>query len=133
MVSEHSPGDSHEDEARERWGSTTAYQESKRRMAEYSPADMDLAKHAQEEALQGVIEVMDQGFPATSLEAMVAADRCRQAISAWYFECSPDMHAQLAEMYVSDERFRTLYESHRPGLAQYFHDAILAGRSGPRD
>jgi hypothetical protein len=93
---------------------------------------MHLSKQAQEEALQGVIDVMDQGFQATSLEAIVAADRCRQAISAWYFECSPEMHAQLAEMYVSDERFRSFYESRKNGLAQYFHDAIVAGSRGYR-
>jgi len=127
-----SPENPYEDEAQERWGATTAYQESKRRLADYSSSDMDLAKQAQEEALQGVIDVMDQGFHATSLEAIVAADRCRQAISAWYFECSPEMHAQLAEMYVSDERFRSFYESRKNGLAQYFHDAIVAGSRGYR-
>jgi len=124
--------DPYGDEARDHWGASRAYQESKRRVADYLTAEMDLAKHAQEEALLGVIEVMEQGFEATSLEAIVAADRCRQAISAWYFECSPDMHAQLAEMYVSDERFRSFYESRRSGLAQYFHDAILAGSRGYR-
>jgi len=127
-----SPENPYEDEAQERWGATTAYQESKRRLADYSSSDMDLAKQAQEEALQGVIDVMDQGFEATSLEAIVAADRCRQAISAWYFECSPEMHAQLAEMYISDERFRSFYESRKNGLAQYFHDAIVAGSRGYR-
>jgi len=129
----HPVGDPHEKETRERWGATDAYQESKRRVADFAPGEMDLAKQAQEEALQGVIDVMDEGFSPNSLEAIVAADRCRQAISAWYFECSPEMHAQLAQMYVSDERFRTFYESHRLGLAQYFHDAIIAGRSGRVD
>jgi hypothetical protein len=123
----------HESEASGRWGATSAYQESKRRMADYSSGDADLAKSAQEEALQGVIEVMDQGLPPNSLEAIVAADRCRQAISAWYFECSFEMHVQLAELYVSDARFRSFYESQRVGLSQYFHDAILAGRSGRLD
>lgn len=126
------PENPYEEEASERWGATTAYQESKRRLADYSTDDMDLAKQAQEEALQGVIDVMERGFSATSLEAIVAADRCRQAISAWYFECSPDMHAQLAALYVSDERFRTFYESRRVGLAQFFHDAIVAGSKGYR-
>jgi hypothetical protein len=122
--------DPYEEEAQARWGATASYQESKRRMAQYTAADMDLAKQAQEEALQGVIDVMDEGFEATSLEAMIAADRCRQAISAWYFECSSDMHCQLATMYVSDDRFRNFYESRRSGLAQYFHDAIVAGHNG---
>lgn len=125
------PEDSYDNEVRSRWGASEAFAQSQSRLSEYSPAEMDLAKQAQEEALQGVIDVMNQGFAPTSLEAIVAADRCRQAISAWYFECSPQMHRQLAELYVSDERFRSFYESRQSGLAQYFHDAIVAGSEGP--
>ena len=115
-----------DDEVRQRWGATSAYQESQERLAGYSTEDRHHAQVDQEEALQGVIEAMDQGLPPTSLEAMVAADKCRQVISRWYFECSQEMHQQLASMYVSDERFREFYESRREGLAQYFHDAIHA-------
>jgi MerR family transcriptional regulator, thiopeptide resistance regulator len=116
----------HEAEARERWGATEAFAQSQERMAGYSPADMSSAKKAQEDALQGVIHSMQAGFPPTSLEAMVAAEKCRLAICDWYFECSPQMHRQLAELYVTDERFRSFYESQQLGLATYFHDAIVA-------
>ena len=117
-------GAEHEAEAKERWGATDAFQESQRRLASYSTVDKKNAQAAQEEALQGVIDAMDGGFPPTSAEAMSAADNCRLVISQWYFECTPEMHKQLATLYVTDERFRTFYESRREGLAQYFHDAI---------
>jgi len=115
-----------DDEVRQRWGATAAFKESQERLAGYSSEDRHNAQVAQEEALQGVIEAMDQGLPPTSLEAMVAVDKCRQVISRWYFECSHAMHKQLAAMYISDDRFREFYESRREGLAQYFHDAIHA-------
>lgn len=113
-------------EARERWGATEAFQESQKRLASYSTVEKKNAQAAQEEALQGTLDVMDRGFPPTSLEAIVAADHCRQVICRWYFECTPEMHKQLATLYVTDERFKAFYESRREGLAQYFHDAIHA-------
>jgi hypothetical protein len=116
----------YEAEAKERWGATEAFQESQRRLASYSTVEKKNAQAAQEEALQGILDVMDRGFPPTSLEAIVAADTCRQVISRWYFECTPEMHKQLATLYVTDDRFRAFYESRREGLAQYFHDAIHA-------
>ena len=116
----------HEGEARERWGATEAFQESQRRLASYSTVEKKNAQAAQEEALQGILDVMDRGLPPTSMEAIVAADHCRHVISRWYFECTPEMHKQLATLYVTDERFRAFYESRREGLAQYFHDAIHA-------
>ena len=116
----------YEAEAKERWGATEAFQESQRRLASYSTVEKKNAQAAQEEALQGILDVMDRGFAPTSMEAIVAADHCRQVISRWYFECTPEMHKQLATLYVTDERFRAFYESRREGLAQYFHDAIHA-------
>jgi hypothetical protein len=116
----------HEAEARERWGATEAFQESQKRLASYSTVEKKNAQAAQEEALQGILDVMDRGLPPTSMEAIVAADHCRHVISRWYFECTPEMHKQLATLYVTDERFRAFYESRREGLAQYFHDAIHA-------
>jgi hypothetical protein len=125
-MAEHFAADGYEQETQTRYGATAAYQESQRRLAGFSPDQLGSAQEAQETALRGVIEVMERGFPATSLEAMVAAERCREAISAWYFECTPQMHEQLAALYLSDERFRGFYESRKTGLAQYFHDAIVA-------
>ena len=116
----------HDAEARERWGATEAFQESQKRLASYSTVEKKNAQAAQEEALQGILDVMDRGLPPTSMEAIVAADHCRHVISRWYFECTPEMHKQLATLYVTDERFRAFYETRREGLAQYFHDAIHA-------
>jgi hypothetical protein len=39
------------------------------------------------------------------------------------------MHTCLAEMYVSDERFKAFYDAMAPGLAEHLRDAILANAS----
>lgn len=37
---------------------------------------------------------------------------------------SPQMHRNMAEMYLADERFKAYYEAIAPGCAQLLHDAI---------
>jgi MerR family transcriptional regulator, thiopeptide resistance regulator len=54
------------------------------------------------------------------------AERHRQHISRWFYDCTYDMHRGLAEMYLADERFTRTYDDLAPGLARYVHDAMLA-------
>jgi hypothetical protein len=57
---------------------------------------------------------------------MDAAEAHRQHISRWFYECTPQIHAGLGEMYVADPRFTATYEAVEPGLAGYVRDAIRA-------
>ena len=70
--------------------------------------------------------MIEAGLPSEGTEAMDLAEEHRQQISQWFYECSYEIHTGLADMYVADERFRSVYERIRPGLAQYLHDAIHA-------
>jgi len=65
-------------------------------------------------------------LPATSVEAMDAAEQARQHITRWFYDCPVDMHRNLGDMYVADERFTATYEKVAPGLAAYVRDAIHA-------
>jgi len=116
-------------EARERWGETDAYRESERRTAAYSRADwveMRAELVAIEERLAWL---MTSGSPADGNEASEAAEWHRRHISRWFYDCSPEMHRLLAQMYVTDRGFTEHYERRAAGLAQYVHDAILATSS----
>jgi hypothetical protein len=75
---------------------------------------------------------MTAGAPADDLRATDVAERHRQHISRWFYDCPHDLHRSLAEMYLADERFRKNYDDLASGLARYVHDAILAnaGRAG---
>jgi hypothetical protein len=114
------------EEAEARWGETDAYRESERRLSRYTPEQKAMAFHAQQRATQLVIEAKRSGHPAGSDEARAAAEACRLAIDEWFYPCDTQMHVNLADMYVADERFAEHYESLEPGLAQYLHDAIYA-------
>lgn len=114
------------DEAKARWGETDAYQESAKRLKNYTPEDIELAKKAMSEATLEIIDAMKAGLPANSPEAMAGAEAHRASITDWWYECSYEMHTNLAAMYVADARFTKTYEDMEPGLAQYVHDAIYA-------
>ena len=54
--------------------------------------------------------LMAGGGDAPDREAMDLAERHRMHIDRWYYPCSPGMHAGLAEMYVSDQRFQAAFD-----------------------
>jgi DNA-binding transcriptional MerR regulator len=117
----------YEDEARERWGDTEAYEESARRAARYGEAEWGSIRSEAEAIVRELATLMRAGEPADGAEARALAERHREHISRWFYPCSPEMHRGLGEMYIADERFTRTYERDAPGLAQYFHDAIVAG------
>jgi DNA-binding transcriptional MerR regulator len=117
----------YEDEARERGGDTEAYRESARRAARYGEAEWGSIRSEAQAIVRELATLMRAGAPADGAEARALAERHREHISRWFYPCSPQMHRGLGELYIADERFTRTYEREAPGLAQYFHDAIVAG------
>jgi DNA-binding transcriptional MerR regulator len=114
------------DEARERWGDTDAYRDSRRRTASYTKADWTRIKAEADSVRSGFAEALRAGLPASGAQAMDLAERHRQHISRHFYECGYPMHRGLADMHLADPRFTQHYESVEPGLAQYVHDAFHA-------
>jgi len=116
----------YDEEVKERWGDTDAYKESARRSAHYSKEDWRRFKAESEEINNDLAAAMDRGSPPTDPEVLKIAERARLQIDQWFYPCSREMHANLGRMYVADPRFAKTYEDLRPGLAQYWCDAIVA-------
>ena len=115
-----------EKEVQQRWGNTDAYRQSKERTSKYSAQDFERAKVDQEAATEAFVFCFGNGKAADSAEAQNAVVAHREAITKWFYECSPEMQKNLAVMYISDERFKHYYDDRVQGLAQYVHDAIMA-------
>jgi MerR family transcriptional regulator, thiopeptide resistance regulator len=116
----------HQQEAEERWGHTDAYRESARRTSRYTKADwLEIGREAGE-INDAFIDLMQAGVPAAGAEAMAVAERHRGHISKWFYECSYELHAGLAEMYVADVRFTENIDKAAPGLARYMSEAMKA-------
>jgi hypothetical protein len=114
------------EEAEQRWGETDAWRESQRRTAGYTKDDWARLKAESDRGLRAFADALRSGLPATSAEAVDLAREHRAFLTRWFYDCSPERHRGLAEMYVADERFRRTFDEVQPGLAQYVHDAILA-------
>jgi len=113
-------------EAEERWGETDAWKQSRSRTKQYTRSDWESIKAEQEEATMAFVRAMEAGLPATSDEAMDAAEGHRRHIHDRFYDLGYDLHRGLADMYLADPRFTRTYEDIREGLAQYVHDAIHA-------
>jgi DNA-binding transcriptional MerR regulator len=120
----------YEDESRERWGHTEAYRESARRTATYGDEEWGQIRAEWEEIVRAFAALLAAGEPATGEAARAVAERHRQHITRWFYPCSLQIHRGLAEMYVSDDRFKQNYERQAAGLAAYVHDATIANAGG---
>ena len=116
----------YEEEARQRWGDTEAYRESARRTRRYGKADWERIKEEGAEIDNAFLALMARGVPATDPSAAEVAERHRAHISRWFYECTPEIHAGLGQMYVADPRFTESIDRAGPGLAAYMSEAFAA-------
>ncbi|CAK7010103.1 MerR family transcriptional regulator [Tissierella sp. P1] len=56
--------------------------------------------------------------------AQKAVDLHRQWLSYFWDSYTKEAHANLAQMYVEDERFKEYYDKEQPGLAEFLRDAV---------
>jgi MerR family transcriptional regulator, thiopeptide resistance regulator len=113
-------------EAEQRWGESDAWQQSQRRTKGYTKADWSAVKAESDAIHKAFSDAIDAGEPPTSEAAMDAAEMHRRQISHRFYDCSPQFHKGLGDMYTSDPRFTATYDGIRPGMSQYVRDAIYA-------
>jgi hypothetical protein len=114
----------HETEAADRW--PDAYATSKQRTSQYDKQTWQQAVADGEAIAARFAALLDSGAAADDPEAQAVAEEHRLSIDRWYYPCSSEIHAGLADMYVADPRFEQHWEERAAGLAQFVHDAIKA-------
>jgi len=125
------PG-AYDDEARERWGSTDAYRQSAERTSRYGADDWARMRAEMQDVTARYIALMDAGVPPASADAQqVAALHCAH-LAAWFYDCSSDMFAGLADLWVTDARFTRNIDRSRAGLAAYQCAAAKAWAAAQR-
>ena len=125
LFGDHDP-EQYAEEAEQRWGGTEAYQQSAQRTAAYTKSDWEEIKAEAGAISNRFAELFREGAAPDSAAAMDLAEEHRQHLNRRFYDCSPQMHRGLGDMYVADPRFAANYESIAPGLAQYVRDAIHA-------
>ncbi len=116
----------YDEEARQRWGQTEAYRESRRRTAGYTKRDWEAIKREADEIYQRLAALLDGGVAPTGAAAMDAAEAHRQHVERWFYPCAKAMHRGLGELYVNDARFTGNIDRWRAGLAAYACAAFRA-------
>ena len=90
----------HEEEAERRWGSTDAYAQSARRTAQYTKDDWRAIQDEATEIYGAFAALIGAGTRPGSPDATAVVERHREHISRWFYDCTPEIHAGLGQMYV---------------------------------
>ena len=116
----------HEEEAKQRWGGSDEYAQSARRTAGYTKQDWETIQAEAAGIYAGFHALQQQGIIPESPKAAAMVETHRQHISRWFYECSPEIHAGLGQMYVADQRFADNIDKSGEGLSAYMSAAITA-------
>src|SRR5260370_30936155 len=122
----------YEVEVEERWGNTDAFRESKKRAPNYGKEQWRTIKAEGERIQLALADLLRGGTPPTDAAATKVAEEHRQYIGRWFYPCSHQLHAGMAELYISDSRFTESIDRLCPGLAQYMRVAIRANSERAR-
>jgi MerR family transcriptional regulator, thiopeptide resistance regulator len=118
-------GEEYRAEAEERWGGTDAWKQSQQRVSKLTKPDWIAIKAEGDALLADLAQAKRDGVMPGSAEANELAARHRASIERFY-DCGEEMHLNLVEMYLADERFTRYYDDVEPGLAQLVHDIVIA-------
>lgn len=109
-------------EVEEKYGASAAYQESKRRTAAYGPEDWARIMNKFNEIFGRVAGLMDRSPSDPEVQQAVAD--WRQHLTESFYTCTPEILRGLGDLWVSDSRFTENIDKIKPGLAQFFSEAI---------
>jgi DNA-binding transcriptional MerR regulator len=112
----------YEQEVKETYGGTKAYEESIRKTASYKEDDWKRIKENSDDLYRRIIAVMDKG-PANG-EVQKLIGEFRQHITDNFYECTPEIFRGLGDLYVNDPRFTKNIDKYQPGLAAFLREAI---------
>ena len=116
-------------EAQQLWGQTDAFKQSQQRTANYSATDWDRYKTESADLYARFANLMQSGACSSSDQALALAEEHRLLITSWFYDCCPQMHANLAQMWVSDPRFKANIDKSGEGLTEFMATAVQAVNS----
>ncbi|WP_248930064.1 MerR family transcriptional regulator [Paenibacillus hamazuiensis] len=110
------------EEIREKYGDD-AVNKSNAKLKNMTPEQYEELKRLEAEVKDTLAEAFKTGDPASDI-AQKAADLHKRWLTYYWSEYSKEAHANLAQMYVDDERFKAYYDEKQPGLAEFLRDAV---------
>lgn len=109
-------------EVNERWGSTDAYKQSKRRTDGYTTEDWARIKEEADDITKRFAEKVGEDPASAEVQELVA--QWQNHITKYYYDCTNEILAGLGQMYVADERFTNNIDKFGEGTAKLMSQAI---------
>ena len=114
----------YEKEAKQRFGETDAYKESKAKTAEYSKNKWNDVLSGLNGVFSEFAECKKSGNGAESEGAQLLVKKLQDYITANFYHCTDDILAGLGQMYICDERFKNNIDKNSEGTAEFVSEAI---------
>jgi len=109
-------------EAKDRWGHTSAYKQSEKKMRSMTKEQMNVIKKEGDEISRKAAALMGRNVNDKDVQSVI--DLHYKHLSNFYTP-NLEMYKGLAEMYINDTRFTKYFEKYKKGLAQFMHDAMI--------
>lgn len=113
---------SYGDEIRKKYGDTQI-NESNAKVMNLTKDDYEAVTKLEQDLFETLSEAYKTGNPASEL-SQKAAELHMKWLCYFWPTYSTEAHANLAQMYVEDDRFRAHYDREQPGTAEFLRDAI---------
>ena len=114
----------YEDEAKQRWGDTIAYKESKANTSNYSKDKWRDILNGMNGVFVEFAECKNCGERTDSETAQRLVKKLQDYITANFYHCTDDILAGLGQMYVCDERFKNNIDKNGEGTTEFVSEAI---------
>ena len=110
-------------EIRSKYGDD-AVNKSNQKIKGMTQEQYDEVTRLEKEVLLTLNEAFKTGNPKSEI-AQKAADMHKKWLCYYWSTYSEEAHANLAQMYVDDERFTAYYDNENPGTAEFLRNTIL--------
>jgi DNA-binding transcriptional MerR regulator len=112
----------YDQEVKNSYGNTKAYQESMQKMKSYKEDDWKRIHEKNENLYRRLIATMHKSPEDDEVQQIIHA--FRQHITDNYYECTPEIFRGLGDMYVNDPRFTKNIDKYSKGLAAFKREAM---------
>ena len=113
----------YKDEAKEKWGNTTAYAEYSEKSKNYGKDKFSAISGEMAEIFSKFNRAM-KNSDANSDEAQILVKELQDYITNNFYTCTKEILSGLGQMYVYDERFKNNIDKAGEGTAEFVSEAI---------
>ena len=114
----------YENEVKEKWGQTDAYNEYTEKTKGYSKEKFNAMGEGMENILEEFAQCMNSGANFDSTDAQNLVRKLQDYISDNFYTCTNEILYGLGQMYVADERCKNNIDKHSIGTAEFISEAI---------